>query len=93
MTQKNSIDIKGRARMIKKFIEEQLNIDNPTKYIYKLTVCRNELNDLITKFEREWTWCAGCQGYEKNETAKMIVEDGRTILRCGKCNSVLKFLD
>lgn len=79
--------------MIKKFIEEQLNIDNPTEYIYKLTVCRNELNDLIAKFEKEWTWCSGCKGYKKNEEAKTAVEDGRAVLRCSKCNEILKFVN
>lgn len=79
--------------MIKDIVEAKLAGCGPTERIYKLTVCRNELNDMIKEFEQEWTWCSKCQTYEKNSESKTTKENNRTILRCSKCNEILKFLN
>lgn len=80
--------------MIKDFINSKLDINKPVEYIYKLTVCRNKLNDMIADFEKDWIYCSTCQDYVKNENAKKEqIENGqRTVLRCQYCGNILKFI-
>ena len=76
--------------MFKEYIKQQLaDAKSPTEYIYKLGVMRSEINDLITEFDNEYEWCIGCQGYSKVNEATETIEDGRTVLRCRKCNNIL----
>ena len=79
--------------MIKEFIKQSLDINKPTTYIYNLTVMRNELDDLEREFRRDFEYCVGCQEYSKIEEAREVVEDGRIVLRCDKCGSILRFKD
>lgn len=79
--------------MIKAFVKQNLDINKPTNYIYKLAVMRNELEDLERDFRRDFEYCVGCQEYSKIDEASEVVEDGRIVLRCHKCNSVLRFKD
>jgi hypothetical protein len=77
--------------MFKEHIKQSLNAKTPTEYIYKLTVMRNEIQDMITEFEKECEWCVECQGYSKITDAIETVEDCRIVLRCGKCKNILRF--
>ena len=79
--------------MIKEFIKQNLDINKPTAYIYKLAVMRNELEDLEREFRRDFEYCVGCQEYSKIEEAREVVEDGRIVLRCDRCGSILRFED
>ena len=83
--------------MIEEIIKQYLNADNPTEYIYKLTVCRNELNDMIAEFNKHWNWCSQCDTYiHDEETAVELMHDfspARNARKCKKCNSILKLLD
>lgn len=76
--------------MIKEFIKNNLDISKPTTYIYKLTVMRKELEDLERDFRRDFEYCIGCQDYFKVNEATENVEDGRIVLRCRKCNNILR---
>lgn len=77
--------------MIKDIVKQQLDINNPTNYIYKLKVMQNELDDLAHEFHQEWTYCFGCGDYAKVKEATETEEDGRIAVRCGKCKSLWKF--
>ena len=79
--------------MIREYIEQNLNAKTPTEYIYKITVMRNEIQDMIAEFNKTYEYCFGCQDYVKVDGAREVVEDGRVVVRCGKCNSILKFKD
>lgn len=79
--------------MIKEFIKQNLDMNKPTAYIYKLAVMRNELEDLEREFRRDFEYCVGCQEYSKIGEAREVVEYGRIAVRCGKCNSILRFKD
>ena len=77
--------------MIKDFVKQNLDINKPTTYIYKLAVMRNELEDLERDFHKNFEYCVGCQEYSKIEEAREVVEDGRIVLRCNRCNCILRF--
>lgn len=76
--------------MIKEFIKRDLDISKPTTYIYNLTVMRKELEDLERDFRRDFEYCIGCQEYSKVSEAIENVEGNRTVLRCRKCNNILR---
>jgi hypothetical protein len=76
--------------MIKEFIKQQLGMKKPIEYIYKLKVYQNEIDNLIKEFNKEYTYCIGCQDYVKIEESREVVENCRTALRCTKCNSLLR---
>lgn len=77
--------------MLKEFIKQNLDINKPTTYIYNLAVMRSELEDLERDFRRDYEYCVGCQDYAKVNEATENIEDGRVVLRCHKCNSILRF--
>ena len=83
--------------MIKDIIREKFSNCSPTEYLYKLTVCRNELNDMIAEFNKHWNWCPKCGTYmHDDETVIEFVRDfspARNARRCNKCKSILKLLD
>ena len=77
--------------VIKEFIKQNLDINKPTTYIYNLAVMRNELEDLERDFRRDYEYCVGCQEYSKIDETIQTIEDNRIILRCRKCNNILRF--
>lgn len=83
--------------MIKEIIREKFGNCPPAGYLHKLTVCRNELDDMIAEFQKEWNWCSGCQDYvHVNDSKTELMHDfspARNVLKCKKCNHILKIID
>ena len=84
------------AQTISQYIKSNYNLDinNPISYLSAICDCENQLRDLRKQFFKEYTYCCGCRGYAKvNEAYEDILDNGRVTLKCGKCNSIWKFLD
>ena len=87
--------------MIKEIVEKMLADSTPAGRLHKLTVYRNELNDMIDEFEKNWKWCQGCQDYiniekkDENAVVELMYDfsPARHAVRCKKCKSVLMLLD
>lgn len=83
--------------MIKEIMESMLADCKPAERLHKLTICRNELNDMIADFNKHWNWCPRCDTYmHDEETYVELMHDfspARNVRKCNKCNSILKLLD
>lgn len=82
-----------------KQIKGQFDITSPEEYIAKLKILEKEVEELSAAFGEVWTYCPGCMQSRGiryapvKEAYTEKTENGRTVLRCGKCHSILKFLD
>ena len=91
--------------MIYDYLKEQLKPleEFPETYRNMLRIADLEVDKLHEEFDRKWTHCCGCKGYVKRADAYEEIVDSkeafshksikRTVLKCGKCHSIWKFLD
>ena len=83
--------------MIKDIMESKLANCSPTERLHKLTVSKNEIDDMIKDFHKNWNWCQGCQTYiNVDESYIEFMHDfdpARNALKCKHCRTILKLLD
>ena len=91
--------------MIYDYLKEQLKPleDRPDEYLKALRKADEEVDKLFQEFGRRWTYCCGCKRQVKRAEAYEEIVDAeevfshksikRTVLKCGTCHSIWKFLD
>lgn len=80
--------------MIYEYLKNKLNADNPEEYLEALRKCEDEIRQLRNEFGNTWTYCCGCKDYAKvDEAYDGWTDNGRPVMRCGKCGSIWRFLD
>ena len=80
--------------MIKKLsINRDVDLDNPQCIVDVIKDVRGYLNALEHEFSTRYTYCCGCRDFTKLSLRYEENLEGRTVLRCGVCHSIHKFLD
>jgi hypothetical protein len=80
--------------MIYEYLKKKLNYRNPNKCFETLRSAEADIAILRKEIESSWTYCCGCRDYVMRADAyEGYTDNNRPVLRCGRCDSIWRFLD